>query len=181
MEGDHLPAALNQRVARLRVKNQTQITDPYLFYFLSSEIFKKILASLSRGVAQQNVSPKAIGEIKIPTPPFPEQQRIATILDETFTVIDAVFANTEENLANARILFDSYLNKVFTQKGDGWKTEELGYLVDIKHDFSFKSEYFRSQGDFVLLTPGNFYKEGGYRNRGEKQNFIPEKFQMGFC
>jgi type I restriction enzyme S subunit len=42
------------------------------------------------------------------------------ILDEAFEGIDSAIANTEKNLANARELFESYLNAIFTRKGDGW-------------------------------------------------------------
>jgi type I restriction enzyme, S subunit len=41
-------------------------------------------------------------------------------------------ANTEKNLANARELFDSYLNSVFTQKGEGWVNTTVSDLVDKK-------------------------------------------------
>ena len=40
-------------------------------------------------------------------------------------------ANTEKNLANARELFESYLNAVFTQKGEGWVEKTLGDVSDI--------------------------------------------------
>ncbi|MHC5933849.1 hypothetical protein [Nostoc sp.] len=42
------------------------------------------------------------------------------ILDEAFKEINGAIANTEKNLANARELFESYLNAIFTHKGDGW-------------------------------------------------------------
>ena len=59
-------------------------------------------------------------EASFPVPPFSEQKRIVAILDEAFEGIAAAVANAEKNLANARELFDSYLNSVFTQKGEGW-------------------------------------------------------------
>jgi type I restriction enzyme S subunit len=43
------------------------------------------------------------------------------ILDEAFEGIDQAISNTEKNLANARELFDSFLNKIFTEKGYGWE------------------------------------------------------------
>ena len=45
-------------------------------------------------------------------------------------------------------------------------------LCDIKHGYAFESEFFSNEGDYVLLTPGNFYEEGGYRDRGEKQKYF---------
>jgi len=91
-------------------------------------------------------------------------------------------ANAEKNLQNARALFESHLQSVFTQRGEGWVERPLAELCDIKHGFAFKSEFFTPEGDYVLLTPGNFYESGGYRDRGEKQKYytgeIPPDFVL---
>lgn len=47
----------------------------------------------------------------------------------------------------------------------------LSEICDIKHGYAFEGEYFSSSGEYVLLTPGNFYETGGYRDRGEKQKY----------
>ena len=45
-----------------------------------------------------------------------------------------------------------------------------------------RAQFFTDSGDYVLLTPGNFYESGGYRDRGEKQKYysgeIPEAFVL---
>lgn len=60
-----------------------------------------------------------------------EQKNIVTILDQAFAEIEQVRAKTEQNLKNARELFESYLQQVFSQHGDGWKKTQLGNLFDI--------------------------------------------------
>jgi type I restriction enzyme S subunit len=55
-----------------------------------------------------------------------EQKRIVAILDEAFEGIDSAIANTQKNLTNSREIFESYLNTIFTQKGDGWVEKKLG-------------------------------------------------------
>jgi type I restriction enzyme S subunit len=113
---------------------------------------------------------------------LPEQRRIVGILDEAFEGIATAKANAEKNLQNARALFESHLQSIFTQRGEGWEEKPLAELCDIKHGFAFKSEFFTSSGDHVLLTPGNFYESGGYRDRGEKQKYysgeIPDSFVL---
>ena len=52
---------------------------------------------------------------------FPKQQRIVAILDEAFDGIATAKANAEKNLQNARALFESHLQSVFTQRGERWK------------------------------------------------------------
>lgn len=111
-----------------------------------------------------------------------EQKRIVTILDDAFESIDTAIANTEKNIANAKKLFDSYLNKVFFEAGQDWISTRLGDTCKIKHGFAFKSEYFRKSGGYVLLTPGSFYESGGFRDQGEKTKYydgpIPEGFVL---
>jgi type I restriction enzyme, S subunit len=81
-------------------------------------------------------------------------------------------ANAEKNLQNARALFESYLESIFSNRGKSWIEKRLSELCDIKHGYSFEGEFFSNKGSFVLLTPGNFYETGGYRDRGEKQKYF---------
>ena len=54
-----------------------------------------------------------------------EQQRIVGLLDEAFEGLATAKANAEKNLQNARALFESHLQSVFTQRGPGWKQKTL--------------------------------------------------------
>ena len=85
----------------------------FLYYVLSirhSEIDDSQL-----GEAQPNLNIDQRSCIAIPVPPLPEQQRIVGILDEAFDGIATAKANAEKNLQNARALFESHLQSVFTQ------------------------------------------------------------------
>ena len=77
-----------------------------------------------RGNAGTTVDTPRIAEatraVQFPSPPLPEQQRIVGILDEAFEGIATAKANAEKNLQNARALFESHLQSVFTQRGQGW-------------------------------------------------------------
>jgi type I restriction enzyme S subunit len=86
----------------------------------------------------------SVFEFDFPLPPLPEQKRIVAILDEGFEGIDRAIANTEKNLANSRELFESYLNAIFTQKGDGWeekKLEDICKEITVGHVGSMASKY----------------------------------------
>src|SRR3989339_2246678 len=48
---------------------------------------------------------------------------------------------------------------------------KLGDGIHIKHGFAFLGEYFSDQGKYILLTPGNFYEEGGFKQRPEKDRY----------
>ena len=47
----------------------------------------------------------------------------------------------------------------------------LSDYIKIKHGFAFKGEYFGEQGSHVVVTPGNFFEEGGFRRRKEKDKW----------
>lgn len=112
-----------------------------------------------------------IESIEIPIPPLPEQHRIVGVLNEAFEGIATAKSNAECNLKNARAIFESHLQSIFSQGGKGWLSKPLSMLCDIKHGYAFEGEFFSNEGEYVLLTPGNFYETGGYRDRGEKQKY----------
>ena len=65
-----------------------------------------------------------------------EQRRIVAILDEAFEGIAKAVANTEKNLANARELFEGYLNSVFSQGGEGWVEKKLSEVCIVERGSS---------------------------------------------
>ena len=120
IQESHLPAALNQRVARISIRKDSPATRELLLLFLCSDWFREELIGAGHGAAQQNVSTKDLVEIEIPVPPLAEQQRIVGLLDEAFEGLATAKANAEKNLQNARALFESHLQSVFTQRAPGW-------------------------------------------------------------
>ena len=107
-----------------------------------------------------------------------EQKRIVAILDEAFAGISQAVANAEKNLANARELFESYLNNVFTQKGDGWVEKSLGDACDFLNGFAFKSVDAIAESNTQLVRMGNLYKNTLDLDR--KSVFYPDEYSDGF-
>jgi type I restriction enzyme S subunit len=62
----------------------------------------------------------------------------------------------------------------------GWEKKPFLELCEIKHGFAFDGDYFSDEGEYVLLTPGNFYEEGGYRDRGGKQKYYNGQIPRGY-
>jgi type I restriction enzyme S subunit len=94
------------------------------------------------------ITKKMIENLEIPLPPLPEQQRIVSILDEAFAAIAKAKANAEQNLKNAKELFESYLQGVFEEKGDGWEEKTL---KEISIEFARGKSKHRPRGDESLL------------------------------
>lgn len=106
--------------------DESQLLKDFLFHFLKTPKVQNYVINLSaRAAGQSGLNKATIEPYLIPLPPLPEQKWIVAILDEVFEGIDRAIANTEKNLANSRELFESYLNVIFTQKGDGWEEKTL--------------------------------------------------------
>ncbi len=161
-------ALLNQRVCRLQ-EFSNRLHSRFLFYGINK--YLKAIENVTAFATVKHISSKQIEAIEFPLPPLPEQQRIVAILDEAFAAIAKAKANAEQNLKNAKELFESYFEGVFENKGEGWEEKKFKELIDVKHGFAFLGEFFSDKGEYVLLTPGNFYEKGGYRERGEKQKY----------
>jgi type I restriction enzyme, S subunit len=105
----------------------------FMFYWLFSEGFMGQMEILQKGASYPAVTDAEVRAQSIPFPPLPEQQRIVTILDEAFDGIATAKANAEKNLQNARALFESHLQSVFTQRGEGWVEVDLGEVCQNLH------------------------------------------------
>lgn len=129
--------------ALLKLTPSKSISSNFLSYWMTSPNFQNSLNEQSGGAAIQNVASVSIlKEIKIKLPPLPEQKRLVTLLDEAFESIATAKANAQQNLKNARALFESHLNEVFTKRGEGWEEKTLGELGTITSSKRiFKSEY----------------------------------------
>jgi type I restriction enzyme S subunit len=98
------------------------VESKYIFYYYFTASFQKHFSTEMAGIIG-GVSMNKFKDIEIPLPPLPEQQRIVSILDECFAAIDKAKANAEQNLKNARELFESYLQGVF--EDGNWEKQKL--------------------------------------------------------
>jgi type I restriction enzyme S subunit len=133
----------------------------FLYYYLGSIV--DLLNDLGTGATFRELSGSNLKEVMIPVPPLPEQVRIVGILDGSFEGIAKARATTEKNIQNARALFESHLQAVFTQNGKGWEEKSLSELCEIKHGFAFDSAEFSNdvpEGNPLVITPGNFTEDG---------------------
>lgn len=57
---------------------------------------------------------------------------------------------------------------------------KLGDLFQIKHGWAFKGEYFSNEGELIIVTPGNFYEKGGFRQLAGKEKYYLGEFPNEF-
>ncbi len=114
--------AVNQDLRGVIPKNG-EVLPKFLFWYFKS-ISDKIISE-GTGATVQGVKLPFIKSLLIPKIPLQEQKQIVAILDEAFEAIDQAKANIEKNIQNAKELFQSKLNEIFSQKGEGWEEEKL--------------------------------------------------------
>ena len=114
-------AAFNQAIAGVKPNDQIDIR--FVFYALNS--IKEVLLGQRRGVRQKNLSLGKVRDFEIPFRSLEEQKRIVTLLDEAFAHIATAKANAEQNLQNARALFDSHLQSVLSVRGENWVEKRI--------------------------------------------------------
>lgn len=133
------------------------------------------------------------GRLPLPTEPA-EQQKIAdclSSLDELIAAqarkVDALKAHKKglmqllfprEGETQPRLRFPEF------QNAGEWEEKSFSEICDIKHGYAFEGEFYSNEGEYVLLTPGNFYEQGGYRDRGENQKYytgeIPRDYVLNY-
>src|SRR5690554_286121 len=128
--------------------NRDILIDEFLTYFLN---FSDLTPFVS-GMTVPKLNQKNLRNIPIPLPPLPEQQRIVSILDEAFAAIAKAKANAEQNLKNAKELFESYLQGVFEKKGDGWEKKKLGEVSKINYGYTEKASFDEVGPKFLRIT-----------------------------
>ena len=165
---DEAEVAISRQLMAIRVIG----ADPRFVHAILSSTFDHFQA-LSTGAAIPGISRDQVLGLPIPLPPLPEQQRIVAILDEAFDGIATAKANAEKNLQNARAIFESHLQSVFSQRGPGWVTLEIGAVAEI-YDGPHATPKTVEKGPLFL---GISALQDGKINLGETRHVTPDDFK----
>lgn len=139
-----LPAALNQRVACLRIKSD-EIQLQYLFHVLNSDNFEKIAILSARGIAQLNMSTEWLKEYCIPLPPKSIQLAIVSELDKINELIRLKKEQLKDydNLAQS-IFYEMFGDPVENEKG--WEVKKLSSLFKVSSSKRIMQEEWTKEG-----------------------------------
>jgi len=167
--------AINQDLRGLLPINPKFLSIRFIYRWL--QLTSDLIIAEGTGATVQGVKLPFIKSLKVPLPPLTEQHRIVAILDEAFEGIAAAKDRAERNLKNARELFESYLNDVFSRRGEGWEEMRLGDVLATGAGgtpLKSKKEYYEggdipwlmsgevNQGE--ILTATKFITRKGYEN-----------------
>lgn len=156
---------LNTSTLRLRFFNDLA-DNKYLYYLTKSDFFKNQLKIHQTG-QQPNYGFFHYSLIAIPIPPLEEQKTIVAKLDQAFAAIDQAKANIEKNIANAKELFQSKLNQIFsqntlsieTENNEGWQIKTLGELGKVSMCKRILKNQTLPKGEIPFYKIGTFGKE----------------------
>lgn len=151
LQKDMLPAALNQRVACLRLKTD-RITRGFFFHILNSDFFEQQCIRASNGVAQKNMSTEWLKDYEIPLYSIEEQIKITNILDKIRSIISS--RNDElialDDLIKARFI-EMFGDPETNPKG--YKERKLGSLAKkISDGVHAKPEYTETGRPFLSVV-----------------------------
>ncbi len=152
LKKEMLPAALNQRVACLRLKSSANIYKPYLFHLLNSDFFENQCIFSAQGIAQKNMSTEWLKEYQIPLYSTEKQKDIADLFDQ----IDALIQDRKEQQCKLDELVKSRFIELFGDiitNSKNWNTSswnEVLKIVNGKNQKTVESE----TGDYLICGSG---------------------------
>jgi type I restriction enzyme S subunit len=187
--GDELAAVPNSIFTCFRIKGDSPVPQ-YLNYLLLGNLHGRWLRNFievgARAHGSLSIDEDDLLALPVPLPSgkasIPEQQKIA----ECLSSVDELIAAQARKLDALKTHKKGLMQQLFPREGETqprlrfpefqnageWVGKPFSELCDIKHGYAFESEFFSNEGEFVLLTPGSFYEEGGYRDRGDKQKYF---------
>lgn len=124
------------------IRSSAELNRDFLFYqlwHLQPDIAGR------EGAVFASINKAEIEALPLAFAPLAEQRRIVGILDEAFEGIATAKANAEKNLQNARALFESHLQSVFTQRGEGWAAKKVSEIA--KHSLGKMLDKAKNKGE----------------------------------
>jgi type I restriction enzyme S subunit len=137
----------------LWLSKKSEISSRYIEYSFKAPSIQEQVLDRSMGATVGTLTISRAKNLEIPLPSLPEQQRIVSILDSAFAAIDKAKANAEQNLQNAKELFESYLQGVFKKKVKGNKHDSLNDLCELIVDCEHKTAPTQETGYPSIRTP----------------------------
>ena len=137
------------------IPNEELIKKDFIRRYFESPLFQSILFKVCTSrAAQAGFSKDDIKDELIPLPPLSEQQRIVDYLDSAFAKIDAMKANAEKALNEAKALFQASLKEMLEPK-EGWEEKALGELSDKIGDGLHGTPKYTDDGEYFFVNGNN--------------------------
>ena len=144
-------ALLNQHIFKV-VFDKVTINKQYYRYAIMTSISE--MSRHTNGATMKHIRKGDFDNIKIPYPPLSEQQSIVDYLDSAFAKIEAMKANAEKALNEAKALFQASLKEMLEPK-EGWDEKALGELSDKIGDGLHGTPKYTDDGEYFFVNGNN--------------------------
>lgn len=159
---------------RFRLNDFKTLLPEYARYLFRDISFRREVYQLATGDIRFNISQDSLAKIEITIPDIPTQTQIAQILTSLDDKIELNLLMNQTLEELVRILYKEWFvnfnfpefdGELINGLPKGWSLKKLSDVIEIKHGYAFKGEFF---SDFeeknILLTPGNFKIGGGFNS-----------------
>lgn len=148
----------------------------YFAYLLLTDNWRQQVRSCVSGIKVYSVNQKILKQTSVIFPPLPEQEAIATYLDEKCGEIDSLISLQEEMISELQAYKQSVITEAVTKGLDpnvpmkdsgvewigmipeGWKIQRLRTLGNCQNGISKGGEYFGDEFDFPFVNYTDAYK-----------------------
>ena len=130
-----VPLRTNEAIAQLPIRNNNVIDKYYLYYYLQSYDYEKLLKGDVK-VKGKSLNKAKLKQLDVKFPSLPEQKRIVEKLDKIFADIDKAKEQTTQNLKNAQEVFESSLDAVLTKEAAKWPEKKLNDVCIVERGSS---------------------------------------------
>ena len=134
------------------------VYNPYLFYYFKSDNFRSQIKHGEANMINQ-ITRYMLDDVYLYIPPLSEQKSIVDYLDAAFAKIDAMKANAEKSLNEAKALFQASLKEMLEPK-EGWEEKALGELSDKIGDGLHGTPKYTDDGEYFFVNGNNL--ENGF-------------------
>lgn len=154
----------------LWMKKKSEVNSQFVNLWLKSPLFFEQL-DRGNGATVDTLTIQKLQNIKITLPNICEQQRIVTLLVNVFEAIAYARAKSEKNRQNARTLFETYLQTIFSHRGQDWFEKALGEMADFRNGVNFTKS---SKGQPINILGVKDFKDHYWAPLDSLESIIPD-------
>jgi type I restriction enzyme S subunit len=136
----------------LSITTKSNVLVKYLYYFILSKL-DYINEHMFVGAALKHLQKNHFKDILVPIPDELEQKRIVEILDSTLSNNNQILLKTEQSLAGVNELFQSYLQKLFSNRNENWYETTIGEQITLQRGFDITKKQQRA-GNIPVVSSG---------------------------
>lgn len=175
---------------RLRPLVEDVLPRFYVYFLQSAFTQLGIFEGAGNKTTIPNLSRNRLAALDVPKPELAEQRDIVCVLsrlrdaiklhDQSSVLVQDLKRSTMQALFTRGLRGEAQKETAIGLVPESWDVSVLGAYFDVKHGFAFDGSGFRAAGEYVLLTPGHFSEEGGFRDQANKTKYYVGGFPQQY-